>query len=128
MEVGPVKALVAFGLAYLLICGIGCATKLHTETHPDWILGSWRKTFDPANDPEETITFQKDGSFIGTVVGNTDSIKGEYEVLEPVHVVLLKTVENQKVTPMAELKFEDTRDKLYYAGKSGSPSYYEKVK
>jgi hypothetical protein len=127
------KSLFTLGLACLLLCG-ACANKasndkVSKDTHPDWILGSWHKTFDPDNDPEEIMTFQKDGSFLGSVVGTTDSVRGTYEVSETAHTVSLRALENGRESPMGELTFDETRNKLYYAGKSGGPpAYYERVK
>ena len=122
------RSLAAIGLACLLVYGGACANKPTNDPHPDWILGTWKKTYDPAHDPEESITFFKNGSFFGVVTGTTQTVEGGYAVSEPQHVIMMTTTENGKVVPMSELTFEDAKDKLYYTGKTGVRSYYEKQK
>jgi hypothetical protein len=130
------KFLIAIALFCLLICGActnqsssspGTAANSNTSGNSDWIVGSWRKTIDPDNDPDETITFQKDGKFVGTSAGFSETVRGDYQVSETERVVSMQAPRNGSMVPMNPLRFEAAKDKLYYTSTKGTTSIYEKV-
>lgn len=119
------KKIIVLGLAGFLVYWF--FFKPTKAVSPDWTVGTWEKTYDPDNDPKETITFNKDGSLIGRVLTTGRSVQGAYKVSEPEKTIYMRLSVDGKLVPMGQMTYPDSKDKLFFTVE-GKTSHYERLK